>query len=269
MVMRPSWKPAPAAGLAVVLGLCCIAAPPLVADDPMPDILNEASTPWTLFTLYTVNIDAEFDFLDALVLSGPYEGETPGFATEKIVRGETDRGDGTVTYLTITRHFDPRAMDVAEEGRRKAVAPYLEGEPFDVRGRTVEHIVPSWGLERSTEIQTFRLAGRELRNDLNQYGRTLTFFKTGYTGQLSSFQVFEPGAELGKVRSEIARVRGLSGASILRDPESEAFVVYVEYFETPEGRLEGRLRMPSGTRGAGKLPTGHMAGVVVQNYKAR
>lgn len=261
----PSYRPG---GLALVCLVATLAsAPCLRADDPMPTILREATAPWSTVTLYTVRVDAEFDFLDALVLSGPYRGETPGFVAEKIVRGSLGAEDRTVTYLSINRHFDRTAMEWTEQERREAVAPYLAEEPFQLHGRMVEHVVASWGLERKSAVQTYRLAGADLRQELNQYGRTLTFFKTGYTGQLGSFQVFPPGTKLGEIRSQLGGARGLSGASIFQDPQTQTYAIYVEYFETPAERLQGKLRMP---RGSGRgLPSGQMAGVVVQNYKAR
>jgi hypothetical protein len=90
---------------------------------------------------------------------------------------------------------------------------------------------------------------------------SLSFFKSGYTGQVGMIEFVPPSTPLSEIRDQLAKRLGLSGASIFTTPSGLA--VYSEYFKTPAAAAGQTL-----TSSATDI-SGAQAAVVVQNYVSR
>ena len=229
---------------------------PASADEPMYAIqASSDSTEVTIMT-YDVGTDAESALVQALVQSGPYNRSEPSFTNETIsqeISGSTD----STGFFSVATFQSAAAADKMANLRRSAVQSLAAREP--IRAKVVEHLLADWGWERGREVTFTRLVPGEPTRVFDDYTTTLAFFKSGYTGQMSMLEFFQPGVQLEEVRAALTARRGMSGATIYRDHATGNYVVFSEYFDTASARAAQ----------ATALVVERRVGQVTQNYAAR
>ena len=242
------------ASIVLLLGL---SAPMAVADEPEWEMEVDMKAPNLNIATYDVKADKEVDFLEAVMHSGGYVGKQPGFAVEKVVRSVAGPVDDVVRFWVVTRHYNVAAMELIQQERDQAVAPYIAHQPKRFETTISNHQVSNWGLERQERVQ-FTKAGTMTRSSVfDEYGTSLAFFKYGYTGQLAWIQEHAETAQKA-AESKILQHEGLSGVSVAKATTGPV-VTYAEFFATPES-ISRQAKASGGISGIG---------TVVLNYRER
>lgn len=234
-------------------------APIAVADEPEFEMeIDLRATNMTIGT-YDVSAKDEIDFLEAITGTGGYVGKQPGFAVEKVIRSLDGAVDGTIRFWVATRHYNRAAMEIAQEERNGAVAPFLTHLPEIHHTRISEHRVANWGLERKQQVNFTRAAPMATGAQVfEEYGTTLAFFKYGYTGQIGWVQEHEASRGPQAAKAAVLSYDGLSGMSMAKTDNGKT-LTYAEFFATPEG-ARNLTKTAGGVSGLG---------TVILNYRER
>jgi hypothetical protein len=246
----------------LVAGL--VAAPGALADDPVGELGETCEAPDGDVVVYIVNPNTEGEFLTALVHSGGFHGVTSTFANETIARalpGMTE--SNATTFFSVTRHYSDTEMAKVSGRREQALAPYLESEPTVYRTRVVEHLLANWGHERGGEVTFESVIPGGDGHLFDEYGSSLSYFKGGYSGQMSVLEVYRSGLSLDQVRDDLTRRKGMSGATIFQHKDSDTYLAYSQYFQTAPQQLS-----PASAKEGAKVAM-RLAGQVAQNYSSR
>lgn len=257
--VRKTWfGDAVAAAFAAAL-LVLFFAPIAVADEPGWEMeLDLRANNLTLGT-YDVRAENEVDFLEAITGTGGYVGKQPGFSVEKVIRSLDGAVDGTIRFWVATRHYNRAAMEIAQEERNAAVAPFLSQLPEIHHTEIAEHRVANWGLERHEPVSFTSAQPMAAEPQVfEEYGTTLAFFKYGYTGQIGWVQEHEADRNPQAAKAAVLSYDGLSGMSMTRT-DSGRTVTYAEFFATPEGAKQ-LTKTAGGVSGLG---------TVILNYRER
>ncbi len=243
--------------MASILLLVGLSAPMAVADEPEWEMEVDMKAPNLNIATYDVKADNEVDFMEAVMHSGGYVGKQPGFSVEKVVRSVDGPVDGVVRFWVVTRHYNVRAMEMAQEERDQAVAPYIASQPKSFATTINNHQVSNWGLERHEKVEFTKAATMTRSSVFDEYGTSLAFFKYGYTGQLAWIQEHSETAQKA-AEGKVLQHEGLSGVSVAKAADGPV-VTYAEFFATPE-TLSRQAKASGGISGIG---------TVVLNYRER
>ncbi|HEY0080100.1 MAG TPA: hypothetical protein VGB73_15925 [Pyrinomonadaceae bacterium] len=208
----------------------------------------------------------EPQFLDAMVKSGPYNKLLSGFANERILQPLPTAENGNVTYSCIGRYYDMGTANFIEKQRDLVVRQFLVREPIRLEAKLVEHWLGDWGWERQTKKHTATRV-EPFKNDeiFQQHVSSLSYFKSGYIGQVGMLELFPKGMSLEQIRAGIQHHSGLSGSSIYSVGEEGRYVCYCEFFKSP-----GSAELPATNLVASSdTVVGVQPGIVVQNYIPR
>jgi len=252
----------------VVLTMVClftvlIAVPGtyLKAHDPKPVLRSIYAAPLAVITLYEVKPGSQEDFVNAMVSSGPYNRVLYGFANERILQAiPGSKGDAT-TFISFVRYYDKATADFVDAQRNPIISPLLEKAPVRIDATLVEHELADWGWEKGTEQAVLHVRPLENEEIFKRNVSSLSFFKSGYTGQVGLLEILPVNTQLAEIRDGLSSRRGLSGASIFST--ASGLVVYSEYFKTPAEAANQKLSSSNSQL------SGAQAAVIVQNYVAR
>jgi hypothetical protein len=235
-----------------------LAAAPVWADDPLYGIAQTVDAPTVVISTFNVDPGSTAALIDDLVQSGPYNRGTAGLMDETISQGLTD-GAKPMDVFSVSIFQSENAAESATTLRKKVLRTAQTREPAYIKATVIEHLLADWGWERGQEVKFLRVVPGKPTKIYDEYGSTLAFFKSGYTGQMSMLEFFQPGASLDAVRAELTRRSGMSGASIYRDDTTGSFIAYSQYFNTASA-LASR---------SDSLVADRRMGQVTQNYRAR
>jgi hypothetical protein len=236
---------------------------PALAYDPTPVLKNLYGAKVGVLEIYRVRAGKETDFLGAMVGSGPYNKLLTGFVNERILQSLPSADGTTVVFTTVGRYLDPTTADVVQGLRSPSINAYLEAAPVRIQVSLVEHILGNWGWENGSRQMTVRAVGYTNDKIFRENISSLSFFKSGYVGQVGMLEMFPEGATLEEVRATVSARPALSGASIFSFAGKGQYAVYSEFFHAPAFAKTSAFQFPEST------VTGAQAGVVVQNYVPR
>jgi hypothetical protein len=228
------------------------------ADDPLYGIAQTVDASTVVISTSSVDPGATAAFIENLVQSGPYNRGTAGLMDEMISQGLGDGGK-PIDVFSVSIFQSDSAAETATALRKSTLRAAQARETTYIKATVIEHLIANWGWEKGKEVTFLRIVPGKPTKIYDEYGSTLAFFKSGYTGQMSALEFFQPGASLQDVRAALTKRSGMSGASIYRDQATGNFIVYSQYFNTP----------PSLTASADSLVTERRIGQVTQNYRAR
>jgi len=247
-----------------ILALGVLLAPAAMADDPVTELGEVCEAPDGDVIVYPINPLNEGEFLTALVHSGSYHGTTTTFANEMLAQALPGMSSpGQTSFFSVTRHYSDQEMAKVSSRRLEAVAPYLAGEPTVYRTRVVEHLLANWGHEQGSEVSFESVIPGGDGHLFEEYGSSLSYFKGGYSGQMSVLEIYQPGVSLDQVRDDLTRRKGMSGATIFQDKATDVYLAYSQYFQSTKEQLS-----PADAR-EGSLVAMRLAGQVAQNYSSR
>jgi hypothetical protein len=233
-------------------------ANPSQADDPLYGVAEAVNSLEVEITTYSVEPEGEASFIHALVQSGPYNGSESAFSNETISEALSD-GTQPVEIFAVATFQNSAAADRVSSLRKAAAQSNLVKSAVSTRAKVVEHLLANWGWERGEAVKFTRIVPGQPTRVYDEYKTTLSFFKTGYTGQMSMVEFFRPGVKLAEVRSALSARRGMSGASIYREEPTGNYIAYSEYFDTASAQGAS----------ASALVADRRMGQVLQNYAAR
>jgi len=243
----------------LVLGL----GSPARAYDPVPALRNLYGAPHAVAWILQVKPGRESEFVNAMLNKGPYSKLLSGFASEKLVQLLPVQAQRPV-YVSFSRYYDSGTAEFVESERMPAIEPYLEAKPQRLELTLVEHLLSNWGWERGTPEKVVRSEPFKNEELFRTNISSLSFFKSGYVGQIGALEFFDETASLETVRQKVAQRSGLSGASVYTIAGQSRYLVYCEFFRTPPELGKQRIALPPGG-----LPLGTQIGVVIQNYIPR
>ena len=235
-----------------------------LADDPVTELGEVCEAPDGDVVVLPVSPTNEGEFLTALVNNGGYHGATSTFANETLGRALPGMTKAGVTkFFSVVRYYSEPEMNKLANRRQEAIAPYLVEEPTVYHTRVIEHLLANWGHERGDQV-TFEsvIPGGE-GHLFDEYGSSLSYFKGGYSGQMSVLEVYNSGVTLDQVRDDLTRRKGMSGATIFQDKATDIYLAYSQYFQSDAEHLA-----PADAR-EGSLVSMRLAGQVTQNYSSR
>jgi hypothetical protein len=246
------------------------------AYDPTPALRNLYGAPYALLSVYEVKPGMEPQFLDMMVKSGPYNKLLSGFANERIVQPLPTAEGSNPTYSCISRYYDLGTATFVEQQRDIAIRPFLARDPVRFNVKLMEHWLGDWSWEKradrslaahSVVAHASFLRVEPFKNDeiFQKNISSLSFFKSGYVGQMGMLEIFPAGTTIEQIRSEIKSHPGLSGASVFSIGEDGRYACYSEFFKSPSDIEKRKFDMPA----TGNALTGSQAGTVVQNYIPR
>lgn len=233
----------------------------LIAHDPKPVLRSIYGAPNAVLTIYQVKPGHEGAFMDTMVSTGPYNRLTPAFANERILQPLPSQ-DGAARYVSLGRYYDLAVARSIDVERNAALSAHLSLVPARFELSLIEHQLADWGWEKRrtpTMVQAKPLEKDEL---FREHLSSLSFFKSGYVGQVGLLEFFPNNTTLDYLRATLKARSGLSGASIFSLADS-GFAVYSEYFVAQAGFQERTFQLSQGST------AGAQAGIVVQNYVAR
>ena len=262
------------------------------ADDPVYWMEAAATASEVTVSLYETNPGAGSAFVDDMIGAGPFSRMLSGFANEKIVQAlplatpqltraagapgtlsaaaawalTADPEQSSAVYYAVSRYHDVGTAERVDAVRDPRIARHLRVAPVRLRARLVEHLVPDWGWERGVKPTVLRMSNRaEMDRVFGRDGTVLSFFKSGYTGQIGLIEFFAPSVGLDTIRTTLSARSGMAGASILRVHATGRYLAYSEFFRAPKGTARRRLaETPVATE-----VEGGRAGMVVENYFSR
>ena len=237
------------------------------AGDPIPTMRNVYGAPYAVITVFEVKAGMEPQFLDAMVKAGPYNKLLSGCANERILQPLPATGAGTVTYSSIGRYYDLGTANFVEKQRDAVIRQFLASEPVRLEAKLVEHWLGDWGWETpqakhgATRVEPFK-------NDeiFQKRMSSLSYFKSGYIGQVGVLELFPKGKSLEQIRADVRHHAGLSGSSIYAVAGGERYVCYCEFFKSAGSGIDVS---GSGITVADNVAVGVHPGIVVQNYVPR
>jgi hypothetical protein len=247
------------------LALCALGTTQLAqAENPKPGMRNILGATTAEFTLFEVSPGSEQLFLDELVKSGPYNHQLATLACEKVLAPLP--GVSSSYFISVARYYnDTGPADVAEQ-RDPSLANYLAAPPVHIVGQLVENVLADWGLEHKQTPQITALNKATSHQIFAEKLTTLSFLKTGYTGQAGLVELYPSSTEEGSIRAQLQARAGLSGASIYKLSDG-GYAAYSEYFRSPP---ESTQPHASVIAGSGTIANDFRQGGVVQvNYAPR
>jgi hypothetical protein len=252
------------AGFSVVCTLLLLtlaSVQPLQGHDPKPVLRSIYAAPLAVITIYQVKPGSQDEFVNAMVSSGPYNRVLYGFANERILQAVSSPKEGAVSFISFARYYDKATADFVDAQRNPAISSFLQENPLRLDATLIEHELADWGWEKGTDQAVLHVRPLENEEIFQRNVTSLSFFKSGYTGQVGFLEVLPSGIQLADIRASLSLRRGLSGASVFST--TSGVLVYSEYFKTPTGAAAQKLiESASGLAGG-------QAAVVVQNYVAR
>jgi len=245
----------------MMVGLLVLTLRSVHAHDPKPVLHNIYGAPYAMLTAYEVRPGMEDAFLNTMVTTGPYNRVLAGFANERIIQPLASQPSAQ-WYISLGRYYDLSVARSVENERQAALSQLLLQPPLQLEATLVEHQLADWGWERGTTSSTLQAKPLDKEEVFEKNLSSLSFFKSGYIGQIGLLEFMPEDATLESVRAGLRSRNGLSGASIFSVNRSQ-LAVYSEYFIAP-GNVNGQgLHISSATI------QGAQAGVVVQNYVSR
>jgi hypothetical protein len=233
------------------------------AYDVQDSMNTQLKAPYASLELYVAGHGQEYKLLDALVKSGSFDSSPTGqLSTEHIVQIPSGEAGG-VAYLVLSQFFDHATAQKVAQKRKKATQSFVTGSPITLDLGSVEHIVGDWGWESGNVRSIQPVAGRSVQ-ELVSKKMSVSFLKIGYVGQAANVAFFPTGTSLNQVLAEAKADPNLAGATIFLDKTNNQYVVYSEFFRTPQAKTS----KPATGQMAG-LVLDHQPGVVVQNYESR
>jgi hypothetical protein len=140
-------------------------------------------------------------------------------------------------YLSFSRYYDLGTARFVEGERMRQLGSLLTVQPRRIDLTLVEHVLSDWGWEHGRQDQMVRSAAFGRDEIFEKNLSSLSFFKSGYVGQVGVLEFFDEGVPLAAVRTAVSQRRGLSGASIYRPEGGQmGFVVFSEFFKAPPER---------------------------------
>jgi hypothetical protein len=216
------------------------------------------------FTLYPVSPGMEQQFLDSMVLTSPYIIKPNGLANEKIL---TPLPNSSANYhISIARFSVENDSTKTVAARKTPVRQYLSGEPIRVTGKLVEHLLSDWGWEQKRDHQTIVVDAKHADPIFQKKLSSLSFFKTGYTGQAGMVQFYANGTRIDTIVHNYEKRQGLAGASIYQLP-SGGYAVYSEYFVSPAQAPDEKIQVVA--TGDASVLEGSQGGMIAVNYVSR
>lgn len=231
---------------------------------------TQLNAPYASLELFEPAIGQETKLQEALVKSGPWgklEGVTSNSSptspvcTERILEVQSSGGSRGRAYFVLSQYFNRTAAQQVLQRRREATRSLVVRAPVVMHLSGVEHVAANWGWETGApqKIETARSA-----QDLLNTQFSVSFLKIGYTGQTGIMSFFPVGTSREQVLAEAKATRNLEGAAIFFDKAHNQFVMYSEFFQTPQ---VGPTRPAPGAMAG--LVLDHQPGIVVLNYEAR
>jgi hypothetical protein len=250
------------AKIAIAAGLSVFAVSAANADAPYMRKVVAAQT--ATFTLYPVSTGMEQQFLDSMVQASPYMVKPNGVANEKIL---TPLPSSSANYyISVARFATETDAAKTTAARKVPVRKYLSAEPIRVTGKLVEHLLSDWGWEQKRDHQTIIVDAKNAAPIFQKKLSSLSFFKTGYTGQAGMVQFFANGTRIDSIVNDYEKRPGLAGASVYQLP-SGGYAVYSEYFVSPARAPDEKIKV-SATGNALALE-GAQGGMIAVNYVSR
>jgi len=225
---------------------------------------TQLQAPHASLEVYVPGSGQQYKLLDALVKSGSFDSSPTGLlSTEHILQIPSSRESGGVAYLVLSQYFDRGTARKVAQQRREATKLLVAGPPVTLHLSAVEHVLGDWGWESGSSRNIEAVAGRSIDQLLSKK-MSVSFLKIGYVGQTANVDFFPAGTTLEQVLTEAKSDPNLAGASIFLDQTHNRYVVYSEFFRTPQAKPA----RPVTGQMAG-LVLDHQPGVVVQNYESR
>jgi len=250
------------------LAVCALGAAISISVGNAYDVSNSMNTqlkiPHASLELYIPGTGQEYKLLDALVKAGSFDiGPSGMLSNERILQIPAPNGKGGTAYLVFSQYFDKSMARRVALRRMEATKSLVVGAPVSLEMNAVEHIVGDWGWESGAARNIEPVAGRSIQALVSKK-MSVSFLKIGYVGQTANVAFFPAGTSLAQVLADAKADPNLAGASIFLDETHNQYVVYSEFFRTPQPK-------------AAALATGQMAGlvldhqpaIVVQNYESR
>lgn len=234
------------------------------AYDVTASMNTQLQLPHASLELYIPGTGQEYKLLDALVKSGSFDIGPSGMLTnERILQIPAPGGKGGSAYLVLSQYFDKSLARKVALRRMEATKSLVVGRPISLQLNAVEHVVGDWGWESGAPRNIEAVGGRSIQALVGKK-MSVSFLKIGYVGQTASVVFFPAGASLGQVLAEAKTDPNLAGASIFLDKTHNQYVVYAEFFRTPQAKAA----VPATGQMAG-LVLDHQPAIVVQNYESR
>ncbi len=236
---------------------------------------TQLHAPFASLELYEPASGQETKLLEALVKSGPWgplEGVTANSSAasssvaspvciERILEVPSAGENQGTAYFVLSQFFNRAAAQKVAQRRREATKSLVIRPPVVMHLRDVEHVAANWGWETG-EPQKIETAHSV--QELLDTKFSVSSLKIGYTGQTAVLSFFPAGTTREQVLAEAKASRNLEGAAVFFDKAHDQFVMYSEFFQTPQAGSTGPARGPM----AG-LVLDHQPTIVVQNYEAR
>lgn len=231
---------------------------------------TQLNAPYASLELFEPASGQETKLQEALVKSGPWgqlEGVTSDSSptspvcTERILEIQSSGGNRGTAYFVLSQYFNRSAAQKVLQRRREATKSLVVRPPVVMHLSGVEHVAANWGWETGTaqKVETARSVQELLNTKFS-----VSFLKIGYTGQTGVMAFFPAGTSREQVLAEAKATRNLEGAAIFFDKVHNQFVMYSEFFQTPQA---GPTRLAPGAMAG--LVLDHQPGIVVLNYEAR
>lgn len=232
---------------------------------------TQLRAPFASLELYEPASGQEQKLLEAIVKAGPWgplEGATSNASAstaspvciERIL--EVRSGENQTTgFFVLSQFFNRAAARKVMQQRREATKSLVLRAPVVMQLNDVEHVVANWGWETGTtqKVETARTVQELLNTKFS-----VSFLKIGFTGQTGIVSFFPVGTTREQVVAEAKASRNLEGAAIFFDKLHNQFVMYAEFFQTPQA---GPTRPAPGAMAG--LVLDRQPAIVIQNYEAR
>ena len=236
---------------------------------------TQLNAPYASLELYEPAGGQEYKLLEALVKSGPWgplEGVTVNSSAantsaantvciERILEVQLSGENRGTAFLVLSQFFNRGAAEKVAQRRKEAIKSLVIRPPVVMHLSDVEHLAANWGWETGgpQKVETARSLQEMLNAKLS-----VSLLKIGYTGQTAIVAFFPAGTSREQVLAEAKATRNLEGAAIFFDKTHNQFVMYSEFFQTPQ---TGPTRPAPGAMAG--LVLDHQPAIVVQNYEAR
>jgi hypothetical protein len=232
---------------------------------------TQLRAPYASLELFEAARGQETKLQEALVKSGPW-GQLEGVmatssainpvCVERILEIQPSGENQRTAYFVLSQYFNRSAAQKVLQRRREATRSLVIRPPVVMHLSSVEHVAANWGWETGApqKIETAHSVQELLNTKFS-----VSFFKIGYTGQTGVMSTFPVGTRREQVLAEAKATRNLEGAAIFFDKLHNQFVMYSEFFQTPQA---APTRRPAPGAMAG-LVLDHQPAVVVLNYEAR
>jgi hypothetical protein len=180
---------------------------------------------------------------------------------ERILEIQPSGENRGTAYFVLSQYFNRAAAQRVSRRRREATKSLVIRPPVVMHLSSVERVAANWGWETGApqKVETARSVQELLNTKFS-----VSFLKIGYTGQTGVMSFFPAGISREQVLTEAKATRNLEGAAIFFDKVHNQFVMYSEFFQTPQS---GPTRPAPGAMAG--LVLDHQPAVVVLNYEAR